>query len=288
MSTKLFLLESIDLKTSETIVEQMKKYVCMIFYKGITKGIGSFCKIPFPDKENLLTVLITNNQVIDESILNDKNSKIVLSMNNEKEVKEIELKNRKNYTNKDYDITFIEINEADKINNFLEIDEDFQNSNQILPISKEIYLLHYPKSNNVKVSYGKMTEIKEDKNNFHHSCSTEVGVTGSPILNLSNCKLLGIHKNDQKIENYNIGIYINNPIKDFHEKIKKQERDNILKHYDIGKLAVLRLIKEYEIYCKNPISNCINVGPIADNDFLHWKATLVGPDHSPYKNGVFF
>ena len=44
--------------------------------------------------------------------------KITISINNDKEIKEIELNNRKKYTNKEYDISIIEIKEEDEINNF--------------------------------------------------------------------------------------------------------------------------------------------------------------------------
>ena len=61
--------EYINLEKTEKIVEQMKKYVCKICYKDGSKGTGPFCKIPFPNVENLLPVLITSNHVKDEPIL---------------------------------------------------------------------------------------------------------------------------------------------------------------------------------------------------------------------------
>ena len=106
-----------------------------------------FCKISFPDQKNLLSVLISNNHVIDESILENKKNKITLSLNNDKEYKEIELKNRMTYTNKDYDITIIELKEKeDNINNsnYLELDENIQNNNHIPYVGESIYILHYP------------------------------------------------------------------------------------------------------------------------------------------------
>ena len=51
--------KSISLEGTEIIIEQMKKKVCKINI-GNKKGIGFFCKIPFPDINNLLPVLITN------------------------------------------------------------------------------------------------------------------------------------------------------------------------------------------------------------------------------------
>ena len=56
----------------------------------------------------LLSVLITNNHVIDELYLN-KNDKITLSLNNDSLIKVIEIGDRIIYIDKKYDITFIKI-----------------------------------------------------------------------------------------------------------------------------------------------------------------------------------
>ena len=98
--------KSISLDGIEIILEQMKKKVCKLNI-GRIKGTGFFCKIPFPDNNSLLPVLITNKHIIDELIL--KNEKILLSLSINNEDKEIELDNRIIFTNKKYDITIIEI-----------------------------------------------------------------------------------------------------------------------------------------------------------------------------------
>ena len=53
---------------------------------------------------------------------------------------------------------------------------------------------------------------------FGHLFSTKYGSSGGPILNLSNSKLLGIHKGSYKSGNFNIGLYLNEPINDFFKK----------------------------------------------------------------------
>ena len=60
--------KSISLKGIEIILEQMKNNVCKINV-GKIKGNGFFCKIPFPWDNDLLPVLITNNDILDELIL---------------------------------------------------------------------------------------------------------------------------------------------------------------------------------------------------------------------------
>ena len=53
----------IPYECSKKILEQMEKNICKIKI-GEEQGTGFFCKIPFPTKENLLPVFVTNNHII--------------------------------------------------------------------------------------------------------------------------------------------------------------------------------------------------------------------------------
>ena len=57
----------ISYECTEKIIEQMKKNVCKIRI-GNEQSTGFFCKIPFPDENNLLPVFITNNHVINKKL----------------------------------------------------------------------------------------------------------------------------------------------------------------------------------------------------------------------------
>ena len=59
------------------ILEQMAKSICKIKI-GQEQGTGFFCKIPFPNKNNMLPVLITNNHVINGKLLENDNEKIII------------------------------------------------------------------------------------------------------------------------------------------------------------------------------------------------------------------
>jgi len=92
----------------------MKKYIFKIYMNDGRKGIGFFCIIPFINNEEL-KVLITNNHIINLEM----EKVIIISINIDNEIKEIELNDRIKYTNKEYDITIIEIKEKDNINNYI-------------------------------------------------------------------------------------------------------------------------------------------------------------------------
>ena len=112
----------ISYECTKKIIEQMERNICKINI-GMNQGTGFFTKIPFPNENKMLPVLITNNHVINNDILNKENMKIKIDIKEEDDTKEIILKNRMKYTNEEYDITIIEIKEEDNINNYLELDD---------------------------------------------------------------------------------------------------------------------------------------------------------------------
>ena len=202
--------DCISLDCTEKIIEQMKLKVCkIILEKG--NGTGFFCKIKFPNNR-IIPVLITNNHIINESILENENNKIYYSIYNQKNLKYIKLNNRMKYTNKKYDITIIEIKENIDDNMYFDIE---LNNNNIKYYKKSIYVLHYPNEKDISVSYGILSKMYEDKEyEFQHYCTTYKGSSGSPILDILNNKIIGIHKGAIE-EKYNLGTFINYPINEF-------------------------------------------------------------------------
>ena len=200
----------------------MENNVCKINLNDGSQGTGFFCKIPY--NNIFLPVLITCNHVIDKQIL-EKEKNISISINNKN--REIELENRIKYTNKDYDITIIEIKNENEINDYLEIDDL---TIEISNAPKSIYIIQYEgKEEEVSVSFGILKN--KDKINdytFEHFCSTNKGSSGSPILNIRNNKIIGIHKEALKNNNYNRGTYLNYPIQEYINKyIYKYNKINI-------------------------------------------------------------
>ena len=208
----------VTIEGTRTILEQMEKFVCKI--SGYN-GTGFFCKIKDPYTNNFKNVLFTNNHILCESDIED-NKTIYITMNNDSQSKKIKIdKNRIRYTNENLDVTIIEIIKSDEISNFLELDEDIYKDIGLLENIYErekqsLYVLQYPRKEVVRVSYGMSVKIK---NNFiYHTCNTDGGSSGSPILSLKSFKVLGIHFGATYYE-YNKGTFIKAAIDEFFKYI---------------------------------------------------------------------
>ena len=196
------------------INEQMKKCFCLI-YSNEMKSTGFFCKIPFPKRKTILPVLITANHVLNEEYINN-NKSIPISLDNGKEFKKISLENKKIYTNRRYDITIIELNEKDNINNFLELDKNLLES-QILQIYRNlnVYLLQYARGEKSLVSFGLIKNIDNENGEIRYNIWSDYGSAGGPILSSENFKVIGIHIGAMRDRNLHIGRLLNKAIIEF-------------------------------------------------------------------------
>jgi len=182
-------IEPVNIKSATIILNQMMNCICKIKIKG-RFGTGFFCKIPF--RKKTIKVLMTNYHILNEKDLKD-NKNLYLSLNDEKETLKIDLGlDRETYFNKEYNVTLIELRDEDNIKNYLELDNNlFQDNPEINYKDTSIYILHYPNCDTAAVSYGISNNI--DKYNINHKCRINIGSSGSPILNLKNNKVIGIH-----------------------------------------------------------------------------------------------
>ena len=195
----------VSYECTQKIIQQMEKSICQIKNKN-GHGTGFFWKIPFPDMNKMLPVLITNNHIINEIDISS-NKKITLILKNDSIEKSLILDDsRLRYTNGKLDITIIEIKENkdqlknqyleldDSIINYLKLNKNEREQPNYLNIkysNKSIYIMHYPEDKDVVVSYGPPPKLNESE--ICHKCCTNPGSSGSPILLINNQRLIGIH-----------------------------------------------------------------------------------------------
>ena len=191
----------ISIEGTKKILEQMENSVCKIYKTDGKKGTGFFCNIKYENKE--IPVMMTNYHIIDDNYIKE-NDKIKITFNDDKEKVTILLGNRIIYTNEKYDITIIEIkDEKDKIKNYMKIDEKYLYDDSNIIYDNSIYIIQYPKGYKVGVSYGIINKINEY--NIEYYCNTEGGSSGSPIINIINNEIIGIHKEGLKNRKINRG-----------------------------------------------------------------------------------
>jgi len=93
------------------------------------------------------------------------------------------------------------------------------------------------------VAYGNIKQI-QDKKNICHTCCTEEGSSGSPILSLNNYKVIWIHYGSSHF-GFNKGTLIKLPIIKYFEKNKSN--DIIQRSKEEIKIPILQFNKEISI-----------------------------------------
>ena len=255
------------------INEQAYNSVCKIMRNDNKDGTGFLCKFPL-NQFNSLPVLITCNHVLDKDYIN-KEKKINLKFNKENIITFNIEDSKKIYMSdkSEYDITIIEINSEDYLYNkrFLDIDDNLNKSDDLLKEkykNENIYLIHYPniiESKYIpKISFGQIKSICEDNYNIEHSCGTDIGSSGSPILSSKNYKVVGIHLGKFGHHFSKNGALLKIPIFKFNNIFKKISNDDIintiyLNKYEAASYEVQNLlnISKTNVYSKyNNAKNC--------------------------------
>ena len=204
----------------EKIISQMNTSIFRISGKNGKFGIATFCTIK--NKNEKIHVMISNYEIIDRKYLACHNS-IKLLINNE--IKEIEFGGTQ-YFNEDEDISIIEIkSQKNNIIKFLEIDDNLYNKEIELEINyrkEQIYIIHPNIKKDISVSFGVIVNII--KTEIIYSSFPFLSRKYSPILNLSNNKLIGLHYNNSKP--YKKGILFNFIINEFIKEYRHFKKIN--------------------------------------------------------------
>jgi hypothetical protein len=179
-------------------------------------GSGFFIEI---DMKDILfkKCLLTNNHILNENDIK-LNKEIIIEYRNKKERIKIK-ENRKVYTNEELDYTCIEILDSDNIKDYFKIDENIIEYSIEKYKNKEIFILQYPKGNEISFSSGIILGIKDNK--IIHNSSTNKGSSGSPIiLRNSDNSIIGLHYGSNQDNTFNIStniISILNHIKNYNK-----------------------------------------------------------------------
>jgi len=181
--------------------------------------------------------LLTNYHVISPDLV-DKN--LCIEVSNNSGVKEKLILNKKERYIKFFeqpDITVIEIKKTDKINKLfksLKPDLNFQNGFNTYK-NEKIFILEHPYGKELKTAGGNIYDIEkvENKNfRFYHKICTAEGSSGSPMILISNSKVVGIHPGGLREGNENLGTFIGVI---FHE---------INKDIELGLIKNIKIISE--------------------------------------------
>ena len=250
----------ITIEGTQLILKQMENTICKIYKNNGDKGTGFFCYIPYKDTK--IPVFMTNNHIIDENYIKN-NKKINLTLNDDKINKVIKIENNRIiYSSKLYDTTIIEIDPLiDKIDNFLELESNiFKEESEKYHGNESVYILQYPQSQKVAVSYGIIKNVLDY--DIKHVCCTEKGSSGSPILSILSQKVIGIHKGGKNHFNVNKGTFLKNPINEFIIKYNKNK-------YSDYKNSLNTEEKINNIESQFSSSPCIGLTKIGHNCFFN-------------------
>jgi len=159
-------------------------------------------------------------------------------------------------------------------------------------IKKSIYILQYPKSERASVSYG----IIKDMQNFDifHLCCKEKGSSGSPILNITTNKVIGIHNCSYNKNNFNKGTILTFSIKEFilkyFNKKKKLKNVTLINNIEIDFNPDNCSINYLKKYFYRIYFNCLFIEGFQIFQFRNNKliGALEGPLNTSYESGFFF
>ena len=174
------------------MLEIFKNYICKEINNR--KIMGSFIKTKYID------VLLTN--YIDDHFINEKLEYSTIGKNEKKSINM--QKDRYKYTDKDLNITMIEILKEDNISNFFEIDEDkisnileIDNVNKAEEKYKNESIIYFGESSNgVETFEGKIKDISEKM--FLNYEEDLINEKGSPLILKSNSKMIGMYVDEKK------------------------------------------------------------------------------------------
>ena len=175
---------------------------CKISTSSSQIGSGFFIKYLIED--NIFYFLISNENVINKNMIQNKDIIHILYDNGSKNA-EIKLDEKerfiKNFRDIDLDITLVEILSKDNIQNYYFLNPELEQFDEDKLINSKIYIPYYPLEGKITSSESSIEKI--DKNEFIYSIKTEQKQisSGNPIFLEKSINVIGIHKSNNNNKN---------------------------------------------------------------------------------------
>ena len=205
INEKEFTIQVSQISEKESNNENISKSICKIKietnYETIL-GIGCLLKIWI--YQEIYYFLISNEHTIKKDIINNNNI-ISLYFNGELKTSNINNKKRyiKSFIDNGLDLSVIEIIIEDNISKDYFLWNEYETDNNRL-INSEIYIPNISKGELINIK-SKINKI--NKNEFIYLNNMENDLSGLPIFLENSTDILGIHKGNNKTENYCNFIY---------------------------------------------------------------------------------
>ena len=187
----------------------LEKKLCQIKINDNGKyGLGYFCKLKY--KNNDIYCLIANSHVITEETIEIGFIEVVIN----NIIKKIDL-NKKRWLNDEIDYICLEIENYEDIE-FLEIDGNCYKEQKKVFDKKEVVNATINQNQEIELKKGNLEYIDENKK-FYFNSNGDVGFSEGPIILNNNFKIIGINCGYEEKIKKNIGIYMNDIIKDMNK-----------------------------------------------------------------------
>ena len=191
--------------------------------KGI-KGTGFVCKLKIPKSDGFLPVLITTTQLYTKDDFY-KDKKVEFKIQEYTNILYID-NFRKSYISDNYEIAILEVKREDNldVDSFLEMESDENFQPDKLYKNKNLGLVTFNKEDKIYEAL-KFTikAINRNLYDFQYTCQLNEEFKGYPIIDIDKNKIVGLHREIDKINNVNNGMLLNVPITDFFDEIWRKE-----------------------------------------------------------------
>ena len=97
-----------------------------------------------------------------------------------------------------FHVTIVEILDGDFIDDYFEVDENLIKDKEF--VNELVFNLQYTRGEKLKVSFCKITNVRDESFQFIYDAGTDKGSSGSPIILENKLRVIGLHEAGKKIQ----------------------------------------------------------------------------------------